>query len=452
MGMPSALMITYPMNPGYEPSFFMVSSTSDCRGRATSVEQARAGSTREQAGLTHAHVDGTHHLSRHLSASSWCAALAKAPSAKPFLQTTPAEKEKTSGGWTVQICDAFLSLDSIRVGAGWRWLPPRACAMRRSHTTSWADNIALTLGMAALPAAMLGLAVLAAGASMPPALDCSDPEAAGRALQDEGLWTEAAAQFQRALEECGDDAGVYSALGQAKWQLGRAVEAIPAFRRAVDMDPQNPFFVYNLGSLLHWEGEDLTAAEIALEKAAQLSEEQGANAMLAAHAWRARDRCRAAAALRIQREKIELELGEDAVAAARAAPLPVAWRELVARETAGEVTGTAFFKSVGPLHGHVVPVEERNADELSYDEFMREFALKSRPVVIRGLVKRITRDNSLWDADYIVEKCGDHTIIPRVFDKASTKWAGLEDEPAVSVSPCAVAVRAPARPQALVSA
>ena len=94
MGMPSALMITYPMNPGYEPSFFMVSSTSDCRGRATSVEQARAGSTREQAGLAHAHVDGTHHLSRHLSASSWCAALAKAPSAKPFLQTTPVEKRK----------------------------------------------------------------------------------------------------------------------------------------------------------------------------------------------------------------------------------------------------------------------------------------------------------------------------------------------------------------------
>lgn len=47
MGMPSALMITYPMNPGYEPSFFMVSSTSDCRGRATSDA---AGARREHKG------------------------------------------------------------------------------------------------------------------------------------------------------------------------------------------------------------------------------------------------------------------------------------------------------------------------------------------------------------------------------------------------------------------
>ena len=117
MGMPSALMITYPMNPGYEPSLFMVSSTSDCRGRATSVEQARAGSTREQAGLAHAHVDGTHHLSRHLSASSWCAALAKAPSAKPFLQTTPPEKKKhlasvtTEAKWCVIIEQSEMVCD-----------------------------------------------------------------------------------------------------------------------------------------------------------------------------------------------------------------------------------------------------------------------------------------------------------------------------------------------------
>ena len=37
--------------------------------------------------------------------------------------------------------------------------------------------------------------------------------------------------------------------------------------------------VYNLGSLLHWEGQDLSAAEDAFEKAAQLAEEQGGNAI-----------------------------------------------------------------------------------------------------------------------------------------------------------------------------
>ena len=136
MGMPSALMITYPMNPGYEPSFFMVSSTSDCRGCATSVEQARAGSTREQAGLTHAHVDGTHHLSRHLSASSWCAALAKAPSAKPFLQTTPAEKEKTSGGWTSKFvthsCPS-TQFASVLAGGGCRHAPAPCGGRTQPH-------------------------------------------------------------------------------------------------------------------------------------------------------------------------------------------------------------------------------------------------------------------------------------------------------------------------------
>ena len=58
----------------------------------------------------------------------------------------------------------------------------------------------------------------------------------------------------------------HTSLGQALWQSGVPGEALVAFRRAVALDPQNPFMVFNLGSLLHWEGEDLTAAEMALEK------------------------------------------------------------------------------------------------------------------------------------------------------------------------------------------
>jgi len=64
---------------------------------------------------------------------------------------------------------------------------------------------------------------------------------------------------------------------------------------------------------------------------------------------------------------------------------------------------------------------------------MQEYALKSRPLVIRGLAKKITADKTLWDADTIAEACGTHTITPRVFDNTSTKWAGLEDEAPVSV-------------------
>ena len=139
------------------------------------------------------------------------------------------------------------------------------------------------------------------------ALDCSDPEAAGRALQADGDWDGAAKEFERALKECGEDAGVFNSLGQALWQAGNPEEALLNFKRAVEMDPRNPFMVYNLGSLLHWEGRDLTAAEIALEKAVQLSDEQGGNEMLSQYAARARERCRSAAAMRINQERIELE-------------------------------------------------------------------------------------------------------------------------------------------------
>jgi len=266
-------------------------------------------------------------------------------------------------------------------------------------------------------------------------IDCSDPEAPGRALQGEGLWAEAAAAFQRAIDRCGDDAGVYSSLGQALWQSGAPDQALVAFRQAVQINPQNAFMVYNLGSLLHWEGQDLTAAEIALEKAAQLAEEQGGNALLAAHASRARERCRAAAALRIEQERIALALGEEKIDEVRkgAAGSAAGWQDKVAKEATGEVEGAEFLKLVGPSKGSVVPVDERNADDLTYDEFMREYALKSRPVVIKGLAQKLAADQKLWNTETIVEKCGDHMITPRVFDKTSTKWAGLEDEAPVTV-------------------
>ena len=208
---------------------------------------------------------------------------------------------------------------------------------------------------------------------------------------------------------------------------------MPAFKQAVELDPHNPFMVYNLGSLLHWEGQDLTAAEIALEKAAQLGKEQGGNELLAKYAARARERCREAAALRIKREKIELEIGEEPLDEVRNLASQPSWQEKVADEASGKISGADFYKSVGPIRGHVVPVDERHVDELSYDEFMREYALKSRPVVLRGLANRITRDGTLWDVQTIVQTCGSHTITPRVFDKSSTKWAGLEDQPPVSV-------------------
>jgi tetratricopeptide (TPR) repeat protein len=208
------------------------------------------------------------------------------------------------------------------------------------------------------------------------ALDCSDPEEAGRALQAEGNWDAAAQAFERALQECGEDAGVFNSLGQALWQTGNPDAALVNFKKAVGMDPQNPFMVYNLGSLLHWEGHDLTAAEIALEKAVQLSDEQGGNEMLSRHAARARERCRSAAAMRINRERIALEKvrkplrsspvyvgarlishgltatncmckGEESieeVKSIRATP----WQDKVAQEASGDLSKEEFFTLVGP--------------------------------------------------------------------------------------------------------
>ena len=276
------------------------------------------------------------------------------------------------------------------------------------------------------------LLLLLVPGSSPLEIDCADPEAAGRALQAEGRWEDAAEQFSLALQKCGKDAGLFSSLGQALWQSGAPDKALENFRKAVELEPQNPFMVYNLGSLLHWEGEDLTAAEIALEKAVQLSDEQGGNEMLSRHAARARDRCREASSMRIKREKWELELGIDVVSEVRDTP-STPWQDKVAIEAGGELSREEFFKLVGPVKGTVLPVDEREADELTYNEFMTEYALKSKPVVIRGLARKITQDERLWDADTIAEKCGNHTIIPRVFDKTSTKWAGLEDEAPISV-------------------
>jgi hypothetical protein len=41
-------------------------------------------------------------------------------------------------------------------------------------------------------------------------IDCSDPEARGRKFQAEGLWVQAADEFHRAIERCGNDAGTSS--------------------------------------------------------------------------------------------------------------------------------------------------------------------------------------------------------------------------------------------------
>jgi len=254
----------------------------------------------------------------------------------------------------------------------------------------------------------------------------------GRTFQDEGLWEQAAVEYQRALTQCGDDAGLYNSLGQAQWQSGLPEKALISFKQAVKLNPQNPYMVFNLGSLLHWEGQDLTAAEIALEKAIQLGDEQGGNELLAKHASRARERCRAASALRIKQENIELAMGEAKISEVRASSASP-WQDKVQKEANGEVVGHEFHKSVGPVKGHVMPVDERSADDLSYEEFMREYAHKSRPVVIKGLAAKLARSNKVWTTDTIVELCGDYMITPRVFDKSSSKWAGLEDLSPVSV-------------------
>ena len=93
---------------------------------------------------------------------------------------------------------------------------------------------------------MLAIAILPEVSPQRPTVDCDDPEALGRAVQAEGKWDEAADLYQLALDTCGDDAGLYNSLGQARWQSGEPEKAFVAFKKAVQLNPQNPFMVYNI--------------------------------------------------------------------------------------------------------------------------------------------------------------------------------------------------------------
>jgi len=94
--------------------------------------------------------------------------------------------------------------------------------------------------------AMLAIAVLPEVSPQRPTVDCADPEALGRAVQAEGKWDEAADLYQLALDTCGDDAGLYNSLGQARWQSGEPEMAFVSFKKAVQLNPQNPFMVCNI--------------------------------------------------------------------------------------------------------------------------------------------------------------------------------------------------------------
>lgn len=96
--------------------------------------------------------------------------------------------------------------------------------------------------------------------------------APGRAALERGDLEEAARAFGEVTQRHPDLAAGYTALGSTLMALGRAVEAVPALRRAVELAPGVASLHNQLGSALHLAG-DLAGAEAVFVDALSLDDQ-----------------------------------------------------------------------------------------------------------------------------------------------------------------------------------
>eukprot|EP00752_Nemacystus_decipiens_P008342 g7456.t1 len=72
-------------------------------------------------------------------------------------------------------------------------------------------------------------------------------------------------------------------------------------------------------------------------------------------------------------------------------------------------------------------VDERIASALSYEEFIETYALKGRPVVLKGGVKLCFEGGRGWDREALRREAGDKVVPVRRWVPDSVSWARLED-------------------------
>jgi len=100
----------------------------------------------------------------------------------------------------------------------------------------------------------------------------------GSALFDQGHYAEAEEAYLQAIDvNPKDDAAAFSALGVALGRLNKLEQARAAFRKAMELQPKNPVWEYNLGSLLREHGQ-FSEAIACFRKAIELDPKYG-------HAW-----------------------------------------------------------------------------------------------------------------------------------------------------------------------
>lgn len=79
-----------------------------------------------------------------------------------------------------------------------------------------------------------------------------------------------------------------------------------------------------------------------------------------------------------------------------------------------------------PPQAMELQIDRRSADELSVEEFAREYAGKGRPVIIENV--NLTRQT--WDIDFFKDKCGDKYPNYATLDRSKKTWGGLVSVPA----------------------
>lgn len=67
------------------------------------------------------------------------------------------------------------------------------------------------------------------------------------------------------------------------------------------------------------------------------------------------------------------------------------------------------------------PISVERRSRLTYDEFLREYASRGRPVIITDMLPVMFPDGA-WDLDYLVSMCGDSTVDPFEFQADANVW------------------------------
>ncbi|OQS05963.1 dynein heavy chain [Thraustotheca clavata] len=77
-----------------------------------------------------------------------------------------------------------------------------------------------------------------------------------------------------------------------------------------------------------------------------------------------------------------------------------------------------------------------NASELSYDEFMTEYAMRKQPVIIKGGVSLVLPQNKMWSLESLQtnDAIANKLITTKRYVKDSIHWARLEEGPTMTLS------------------